>query len=452
MFKKATSILLAVLLSLSLAGGLFGCAGKEEAGSTPPSPDAPAGSVKEGSPVEIEFWFGLGGGLGDFFMERIDEYNASQDEVHVTGIQQASYADTITALQAAIASGTVPACSMSGAEAWMLRDRGVLEVLDPYIENSQGFDLADFMDSAMCLCYNSKEELIGLPLYASTQVMYYNKSVFEEAGLDPDEVFATWPNLVKAAETLCKKENGETVFYGWEPMYGSSNMIDAVYSAGGQVLSDDGKTVTITTPEWVDTWEMFRKCLHDDKTMRIHFGGEGWEYWYKTIDDVMQDRAAGYTGSSGDQGDLDFDKLAAHTQPGWDGRLSSPQGDGPFAFILADAPQEQKDAAFDFITYLTDKDTQCKVSMGTGYVAVRKSCVDVPEYAAFLEKNPQARVPFEQLKLAQPTFTDPTGGAISTALRDAADLVQIENVPAAKALADAQKIAQAGLDEYWQNK
>lgn len=35
--------------------------------------------------------------------------------------------------------------------------------------------------------------------------------------------------------------------------------------------------------------------------MGIHFGGDGWEYWYKTIDDVMQGRAGGYVGSSGDQ-------------------------------------------------------------------------------------------------------------------------------------------------------
>lgn len=44
--------------------------------------------------------------------------------------------------------------------------------------------------------------------------------------------------------------------------------------------------------------------------MAIHSGGQGWEYWYKTIDDVIQNKAGGYTGSSGDQADLDFSVVA----------------------------------------------------------------------------------------------------------------------------------------------
>lgn len=77
--------------------------------------------------------------------------------------------------------------------------------------------------------------------------------------------------------------------------------MDAVFSKGGKVLSEDGKQVLIDSPEWVDTWEQFRKWIHEDKIMRIHSGGQGWEYWYKTIDDVMKGQAAGYTGSSGDR-------------------------------------------------------------------------------------------------------------------------------------------------------
>ena len=95
-------------------------------------------------------------------------------------------------------------------------------------------------------------------------------------------------------------------------MWGTKNMMDAVFSKGGTVLSEDGKTVTIDSPEWIDTWDLFRKWIHEDKTMRIHSGGQGWEYWYKTIDDVMKGQAAGYTGSSGDQGDLDFTQLGGN--------------------------------------------------------------------------------------------------------------------------------------------
>lgn len=61
-------------------------------------------------PVEIEYWFGLGGKLGDLFISLIDEYNASQDKVRVTGVQYADYFTLRQSYQAALASGTEPAC------------------------------------------------------------------------------------------------------------------------------------------------------------------------------------------------------------------------------------------------------------------------------------------------------------------------------------------------------
>ena len=93
-------------------------------------------------------------------------------------------------------------------------------------------------------------------------------------------------------------------------MWGADNLTDAALSNGGTIFSEDGKKVTINSEEWIEAWDGFGKWIHDDKTMAIHSGGQGWEYWYKTIDDVIQNKAGGYTGSSGDQADLDFSVVA----------------------------------------------------------------------------------------------------------------------------------------------
>jgi multiple sugar transport system substrate-binding protein len=45
-------------------------------------------------PVTIEFWYGLGGKLGDTMKEKIELFNSSQDEVIVKGIAQADYTET----------------------------------------------------------------------------------------------------------------------------------------------------------------------------------------------------------------------------------------------------------------------------------------------------------------------------------------------------------------------
>lgn len=92
-------------------------------------------------------------------------------------------------------------------------------------------------------------------------------------------------------------------------MYNHENLIDMALSNGGKILSDDGKKVLINSKEWIDAWNFVRKQIFDDKTTKIESGGQGWEYWYRTIDDVMNGDAMSYTGSSGDKETLILQKF-----------------------------------------------------------------------------------------------------------------------------------------------
>jgi hypothetical protein len=58
--------------------------------------------------VAIEFYYGLGGYLGEVVEDFIDRFNESQDNVVVTGVTQGSYEETGQALQAAVAAGDPP--------------------------------------------------------------------------------------------------------------------------------------------------------------------------------------------------------------------------------------------------------------------------------------------------------------------------------------------------------
>jgi len=285
-----------------------------------------------------------------------------------------------------------------------------------------------------------------LPMYGTTQVMYYRKDALEKSGIKAEEL-TTWEALAEAAAKMTVKEGGKTTFYGWEPMWGADNMMDAVYGKGGRVLSEDGKQVLVDSPEWVETWEMFRKWIHEDGIMRIHSGGQGWEYWYKTIDDVMKGNAAGYTGSSGDQGDLDFDIVAAMEQPGWEGKgPGKPVASAIMAGIPAKASPEQQQAAFKWFSFFMSAENTAFWSMNTGYIAVRQSALDDPAFVEFSKEHPQITVPLKQAAHASTPFVDPTGGKINDALKIAADKVQISNVPAAEALKEAKETAQRELD------
>lgn len=412
-----------------------------DSGASATADAAVAPAPKE--PVTIEFWYGLGGKLGDTMKEKIELFNSSQDEVIVKGIAQADYSETEQKLQAAIAAKQPPAAVLSSNMNWA--QKGLFADMSDLIAADAAFNKEDFVQTFL-----EQGQLDGkqffLPMYGTTQVMYYRKDALEKSGLTPDD-FKTWEGLAAAATKMTVKAGGKTSFYGWEPMWGRENMMDAVFSKGGTVLSEDGKTVMIDSPEWIETWELFRKWIHEDQIMTIHSGGQGWEYWYKTIDDVMKGQAAGYIGSSGDQGDLDFNIVAAMEQPGWDGiGAGKPVASAIMAGIPAGVSEEQKAAAYKWLTFFSKTENTASWSISTGYIAVRSSALEDEEYKAFSEKNPQIKVPLMQAAHASAPFQDPTGGKINDALKIAADKVQIGNLSAEQALKEAKETAQKELD------
>lgn len=443
-FKRLSAVSMIAGLSVLTACGGNSASGNvtaaDGAATVPAANAAPAG----GAPVTIEFWYGLGGKLGENMESLIQKFNASQQEVIVKGIVQADYTETEQKLQAAIATGQVPAAVLSSNIDWARK--GYFAAMDELIAGQPDFNQADFVQTFL-----SQGQVDGkqyfLPMYGTTQVMYYRKDTFEKSGIDASQI-KTWEDLAAAAKKMTVTEGCKTSFYGWEPMWGSGNMIDAVLSKGGNILSEDGKTVTIDSPEWIETWDFFRQSIHEDKTMRIHSGGQGWEYWYKTIDDVMKGQAAGYTGSSGDQGDLDFSIVSAMEQPGWAGvGEGKPVAQAIMAGIPAKAGDAEQQAAMKWLAYFTNSENTAFWSINTGYISVRQSALEDPAFVTFSETNPQIKIPLQQASHASAPFQDPTGGKINDALTIAADKVQIENIPAAEALKEAQQTAQAALDK-----
>jgi multiple sugar transport system substrate-binding protein len=450
--KKVTAGLL--LLSFLIMTACGSKTDTNNASSSAPESSQPAESTQAAAspsetpaakaPVTIEFWYGLGGKLGENMKTLIDKFNASQQEVIVKPVVQADYTETEKKLQAAIATGDVPAAVLSSNVDWA--HKGYYASLDELIAGQADFNKGDVIQTFLEQGQVDGKQFF-LPMYGTTQVMYYSKDALAKSNIKPEDL-TTWEALAKAAATMTVKAGGKTTFYGWEPMWGQENMIDAVLSKGGSILSADGKTVMVDSPEWVQTWDLFRKWIFEDKIMRIHSGGQGWEYWYKTIDDVMKGQAAGYVGSSGDQGDLDFTKIAAMEQPGWEGvGAGKPVAQAIMAGIPAKASPEQQQAAFKWFTFFMKAENTAFWSMNTGYIAVRQSALDDPAFVTYSQTNPQIMIPLKQAAHGSKPFQDPTGGKIYDALKIAADKVQISNVPAAVALKEAKATAQRELDK-----
>lgn len=395
--------------------------------------------------IEIEYIFGLGGSLGDIYLGLIDEFNASQDTYVVKPIQCAAYGEAAQQYQAGLAAGDPPTMwHTQMSRVYKFGD--YFEILDDRYANDPEFDPDDILPGAMACLYDVKgEHIVGVPLFATTQVAYYRKDAFE--GYDIEETFKSWQNLAKVVEELVASGKFQ---YGWEPMWGDGNMQDAVFAAGGSFYADeDKKTVNFLSQPWIDVMTFFHDHLHVKKDMAIHHGGTGWEYWYATIDDVMNGVAAGYTGSPGDCGDIDWDKCFVHRQPGWGENPCKSQTDAHLVIMSASATPEEKDGAWEFMKFLSTPYAQAKVSMVGGYIATHKSVINDPDYAKFIEEKPYAKVILDALNYTTMQHMDITGGYIDTAVADMIDRVQIEGMDPVEALTILQEEAQAALDEFW---
>lgn len=426
--------LLAALLGMTMVAGLLtGCGsdGSKEATKT-----------ADGK-IQIDFWYSGGKTAVNVFQDIVDEFNESQDKYEIKTTTQADYTETYEKLQAGIAGNNAPDMALLDVDkSRNLSEKNLVADLSKFIDEDSDFQKDDYLSVFLDQGVNEDGKIFALPAYGTTQIFYYNIAAFEKAGIDPESI-QTWQDLAEAAAAMTSADGS---FVGWEPMWGSPNLVDAALSNGASLLSEDGKTVMINSEEWVEVWESFRQWIHDDKIMKVNSGGQGWEYWYTTIDDVLQNKAGGYTGSSGDQADLDFSIVAAMEQPGFNDNPSAPTADALQLVMLEDSDDETKQGVYEFMKYFTSPENQAKWSMATGYVAVRQSTLEVEEFKAYTEENPQALVPISQASHGTPALIDPTGGKIFDALSIAADKVELENVPAKEALDEAQKTAQEALD------
>lgn len=126
----------------------------------------------------------------------IQKFNASQQEVVVKGIVQGDYTETEQKLQAAIAAGQVPAVVLSSNIAWARK--GYYAPMDELIAGQPDFNKEDFVQTFLNQGQVDGKQYF-LPMYGSTQVMYYRKDAFAKSGIDASQI-KTWEDLAAAAK------------------------------------------------------------------------------------------------------------------------------------------------------------------------------------------------------------------------------------------------------------
>ena len=132
--------------------------------------------------------------------------------------------------------------------------------------------------------------------------------------------------------------------------------------------------------------------------------------------------------------------------PGGNGP-GAPIGGGNF-YVFKDTTGEEREAALNFIKFMTLPENAAKWSIATGYVAPRPDAWETSEMKAYAERLPQALVALDQLQYAEREFATFQRAKVTQYLVDAIESVVTGSATPEDALKSAQEGADRILSEY----
>lgn len=245
MKKRVIAILLSTLLVVAM---LSGCGSK---GTTTDNGNS------ESDKVTISY------GIWDknqepVVQELIKEFNKTHANIEVK-VELTPWGQYWTKLETAATGGVVPDVFwMNGPNAAKYVSGGILAPLNEYIEADK-LDLGKYPQGLVDL-YTIEDKLYGIPKDFDVTALWYNKEIFDKAGVEYPTDAWTWNDMVEAARKLTNKSEGiYGVAFTTDNQVGIYNTIN---QTGGYVISDDRKKSGYDLPEtkkgiqvWVDLIE-----------------------------------------------------------------------------------------------------------------------------------------------------------------------------------------------------
>lgn len=232
MKKTAMSLLLAA----SLAAGAF-------AGSTVFAEESSS------EPITLSVWAPFTGSDGDVLRELVNNYNETNED-NITVELDIMDNDTLQArLPSAVSTGTGPSFVLVGIEfLQQYAENGLIEDISDFWETT-GIDESNFYENVLEKSYIG-DTLYGVPMQYNLQYLYYNKDIFEAAGLDPEAPPTTLDEMEEYALACTDASKNQ---YGLAFPMDSVWFIQYLWANGGDVISEDGTENLINSQENIDT-------------------------------------------------------------------------------------------------------------------------------------------------------------------------------------------------------
>ncbi|WP_323014306.1 sugar ABC transporter substrate-binding protein [Devosia sp.] len=202
-------------------------------------------------------------GIGTAFTSLADAYNANhENQIQLTEVP---FAELVQKYATAIAGGQAPdALSLDLIYTPSFAAAGQLEDLTDW---AQGLPYYSALAPAHVTLGSYDGRNYGLPLLVETSVFAWNKGLYKQAGLDPEKAPESWDEIVANAEKIRALGGDNYGFYFSGGACGGCMIFTfapTVWGSGADILSADGKTATLDTPQMRASVNYYRTMVEKD--------------------------------------------------------------------------------------------------------------------------------------------------------------------------------------------
>jgi ABC-type glycerol-3-phosphate transport system substrate-binding protein len=366
------------------------------AGATPAATKPPV-AIKG---TKLTFWYNYTGNNEKAMSAVMDKFNAAQSNATVVGESKKSYDDLYKANLAALTAGDPPSFSIAyeNQVSVYMKNNAVVP-FDDYInmagEGLSADDKADifpaFLDLGKFSQFSNKQ--LTFPAGKSLEIMWYNADAIKKAGFDkaPD----TWDDF---KTQVAKVATADMAGYVIKP--DASRFATWVFSRGADVISADGSKITLNTPEALAGLQLILDLNKAKQFKLVSPTG------FDDENIFAAQKAAFWQESTSARGFIDGAIKSQNGQPfNWQA-LVMPQGSAANKhasnlyggnFTIFKTKPEQQLGAWQYIKFFAQKENTVAWALATGYMPLRKSASDTPDYKKFLDENPRNGVAFNNL-------------------------------------------------------
>ncbi|WP_253738313.1 extracellular solute-binding protein [Halohasta salina] len=343
----------------------------------------------------VEFWHAMGGEKGLLLEELIREFEEQADGIHINATSKGSYRGTLESTLSAAEKGSPPVLAQIyeiGTARAM--DSGAFTPVEGVLPNR--VSMRDYVDPVLSY-YRTNGRLNSMPFNSSVPVLCYNEAAFQQAGLDPNNPPTTFEEVTDAAQQLVDQgvaEKGITFAnYSWfvEQWFATAGQ-EIVNKKNGRAGTPDEAYFDSEAAQEIYGWwtNLDEQGLYHNPGMEAR--GKAKKAFYEGTAPMVIASSSSVGGIT-DTADFDVG-ISGHPTPG------AGQGlivGGASLWVSDSATQAERDAAGEFLAWLTQPEQQARWHRKTGYLPVHEGGIDKLERDGWFRQNPGHEVAIEQL-------------------------------------------------------